>query len=140
MSEDLAKRVQQYVDVRDKLKQLNTEHEERIKPLLEIQEILAGRLQAALDANNAENIKTEHGTFYRSIRYSASLADPDVFMKFVIDNRKFDLLDRRANPTAVRAYVDAEKTLPPGCNLNAIHSVGVRRKPGSSGTSEASEA
>jgi len=53
-------------------------------------------------------------------------------MKFVVDNNKFELLDRRANATAVKDYVAANNVLPPGCNLSAICTVGVRRPPGTS--------
>lgn len=130
MSEDLAKRVKQYVQVRDVLKRLEDEYNKKRAPLLEVQSLLSGILEHALDQNNAENVKTEHGTFYRSTRYTANLADPDAFMQYVIDNNKFELLDRRANATAVRAFAEKEKSLPPGCNLNAIRTVGVRRSPG----------
>ena len=136
MSEDLAKRVGQYIQVRDALKRIDEKWEAEKAPLLEIKEVLSGILGAALDANNAENMKTENGTFYRSTKYTASLADPKIFMDFVIANAKFDLIDRRANATAVRDYVKENNQLPPGCNLNAIQTLGVRRKPGSGSTPE----
>ena len=136
MSEDLAKRVGQYVAVRDELKRRKTAYEESIVKLKGVQEELAGILEAALDAANALNVKTEAGTFYRSIKYTASLADPDVFMNFVIANNKFELIDRRANATAVRDYVKGTNQLPPGCNLSAISKIGVRRKPGSGAAAE----
>jgi hypothetical protein len=54
----------------------------------------------------------------------------------VKQHNKFELLDRRANATAVKAYVKDTNQLPPGCNLNAIQSIGVRRKPGSGAAPE----
>jgi hypothetical protein len=136
MSEDLAKRVMQFIQIRDTLKRIDDEHEKKRAPLLEIKDRLSGILEAALDAANALNIKTEEGTFYKSTRYTASLADPDAFMNFVKTTGKFELIDRRANATAVRDYVKDTNQLPPGCNLNAITNVGVRRKPGSGSTPE----
>ena len=127
MSEDMEKRVQQYIDVRDALKRVDERWEAERKPLLEIQEALAGRIQQFMDENSLQNLKTKSGTAYVSIKYTASLADPDVFMKFVISTGKFELLDRRANSTAVKDYVAANNELPPGCNLNGISQVGVRR-------------
>ena len=137
MSDDMDKRVEQYITVRDMLKRIDEKYEAEKKPLLEIQEILSGKMQAFLDAAGIENVKTNHGTFYRSTRYTASLADPDAFMNFVKQYDKFELLDRRANATAVRAYVEKSNQLPPGCNLNAIQTIGVRRKSGSGGPPEA---
>lgn len=139
MAEDMDKRVAQYIAVRDKLRALDARHEAEIKPLLEIQQILSGKLEEFLATNKLDNSKTAHGTFYRSTRYTASLADPDIFMTFVKANSKFELLDRRANATAVHDYVKEHNQLPPGCNLNAIQSIGVRRKAGSGGPPDAAE-
>ncbi len=130
MIEDISKRVMQYIQIRDKLKEIDEAHDNARKPLVELQAALSGRLQKALDDSNAESLKTEHGTCYRSTRYTTSLADPDAFMKFVIGKGLFDLLDRRANGTAVKEYVNQHNSLPPGCNLNAIQTVGVRRPTG----------
>lgn len=128
MSEDMDKRVSQYVQIRDALKRLEDEYETKRKPLLQLQERLSGRLRTFLETNKLENLKTASGTCYISTRYTASLADPDVFMRFVIANEKFELLDRRANATAVKDYVNDHGALPPGANLNGIQTVGVRRK------------
>jgi hypothetical protein len=48
-------------------------------------------------------------------------------MRYVIANQKFELLDRRANVTAVKEFVKENKEQPPGCNLSAVETVGVRR-------------
>jgi hypothetical protein len=130
MPEDMNKRIMQYVQIRDKLKEIDEAHETARKPLVELQAALSGRLQKFLDDNNMESLKTEHGTCYKSTRYTTSLADPDAFMRFVISNNQFDLLDRRANSTAVKEYVNEHNNLPPGCNLNGITTVGVRRPTG----------
>jgi hypothetical protein len=58
------------------------------------------------------------------------LADPEAFMKYVIDNQAFDMLDRKANVTAVKEYVQETGALPPGVNLSSIKTIGVRRASG----------
>ena len=127
MSDDMEKRTSQFIQVRDRIKEIEKEHSARIKPLKELQEILAGRIQAFMAANNLENLKTAAGTCYISSRSTTSLADPEAFMNYVIENKMFDLMDRRANTTAVKAFVKKNKALPPGCNLSTIETVGVRR-------------
>lgn len=124
------KRVKQYIAVRDALKAANDAHAEKIKPLVDLQNALTGWLQDFLEKAGAESVKTSEGTCYETTRYSASLADPEAFMKFVLDKQDFNLLDRKANVTAVRDYVEANGTLPPGVNLSAIKTVGVRRASG----------
>lgn len=116
-----------YVQLRDKVKELDDAHEAALKPYKDSMAQLQARMQAAMEAVSAENIKTKQGTVYLSTRYSCSLADPDLFMRYVIDNAAFDLLDRKANSTAVRDFVEEKGSLPPGVNLTAIQSLGVRR-------------
>jgi hypothetical protein len=122
-----AKRVEQFVQIRDRLRQMNDEHEARCKPLLEVKALLEGWMQQFLQQSGATSVKTTKGTFYQTVRHSSSLADPDAFMRYVIDHKEFNLLDRRANTTAVREFVKDHKALPPGVNLNTINTVGVRR-------------
>lgn len=130
MSEDIEKRTAQYLQVRDALKRVDEKWEAERKPLQELQEVLSGILRSFMEANKLDNLKTKSGTCYTSTRYSASLADPEAFMQFVINSGKYELLDRRANSTAVKDYVSEHKTLPAGCNLNAVQTVGVRRPTG----------
>jgi hypothetical protein len=51
-------------------------------------------------------------------------------MAFVKTTNNYDLLDRKANVTAVKDYVSENGTLPPGVNLSSIKTVGVRRASG----------
>ena len=128
MAQDIDKRIQQYIDVRDALARIDARYEAERKPLLEIQERLSGMIRSFMETNNiTDNLKSKSGTCYLSTRYSASLADPHAFMEFVVRTGKFELLDRRANVTAVKDFVKENNVLPTGCNLNAIQTVGVRR-------------
>jgi hypothetical protein len=121
------KRVGQYIQLRDKLKEMDKEYEEKRKPLLDLQNVLSGWMMEFLEKTGGTSIKTKLGTVYLSVRYSASLADPEAFMNFVIENQLYDLLDRRANSTACKDYVTEKGNLPPGVNLSALKTVGVRR-------------
>ncbi len=122
VNERLDKWIQQYLALRDRIKKI----EESKKPYTEAMEALNGMMQSFLDESGSESIKTKFGTCYSSVRYSASLADAKAFMDYVISNEAFELLDRKANTTAVKAFVEENSTLPPGCNLTALRTVGVR--------------
>lgn len=130
VSATVDKRVEQYIKVRDAIKAADEAHELAMKPLKELQNLLTGWMQNFMEQAGADNIKTAHGTCYSSVRYTAALADPEAFMKFVIDNKAFDLLDRKANVTATKEYVAEHGIQPPGVNLSAIKTVGVRRASG----------
>lgn len=131
MAENMEKRISQYVALRDHIEQMEKQHAEQLKQPKDTLQKLGGIIQKFLDDNKLENLKTAGGTAYVSVRYTASLSDPDAFMRFVIDTKNFDLLERRASSTACRQFVeDHNGQLPAGVNLNALSSIGVRRPPG----------
>ena len=125
--QDLDKRVEQYISLRDALRTFDERKAAERKNITDCMAVLEGKMEAAMKALNVEALKTKHGTCYKSVRYTATLADPGAFMDYVITNSKWELLDRRANSTAVKGFVEKNNALPPGCNLNALESVGVRR-------------
>jgi hypothetical protein len=119
-------RIGQYIACRNAIKAKNEAHDAEMKPLVDLSNMLTGWIQNFLDTAGVDNVKTSQGTAYSSTRYTASLADPAIFMDFVKKNNLYDLLDRKANVTAVKDYVEEHKVLPPGVNLSAIKTVGVR--------------
>ena len=127
---NVEKRVKQYVAVRDHIKVIEERHKKELEQWMADKDKLTGIIQSCLEAVGAESIKTAEGTAYTTTRYTASLADPKAFMDFVIENKKFDLMNRAANAPAVRDYVAEHGGLPPGVNLSSIATIGVRRAPG----------
>jgi len=124
---DINKRVDQYVKLRDEIKKLDDEHKEKMKPYKETLEKLNAVLLQHLINMNGDSVRTEAGTVYRTEKKSASLADPDAFMRFVIGNEAWDLLDRKANVTAVADFIQENDATPPGVNFSTTYVVGVRR-------------
>jgi hypothetical protein len=122
----LEKRIAQYVEVRLKIREVTARHEEELKPLIDLHNDLTAWLIEMLDAAGAKSIKTNQGTIYQNTRYTASTTDPKAFMDYVISNNAFDLLDRKADPTAVRDFIEQHESEPPGVQLSAIRTVGVR--------------
>jgi hypothetical protein len=124
---DINKRVSQYVALRDQIKKLDDEHKEKMKPFKETLEKLNSVLLSHLININGDSVRTDAGTVYRTAKKSASLADPDAFMRFVISEEAWDLLDRKANVTAVADFIEETDTTPPGVNFSSTFVVGVRR-------------
>jgi hypothetical protein len=121
------KRIAQFVELRDTIKAKNDEFAKSMEPLIETQTLLTAWLTQKLEQVGAESVKTKAGTAYTTTRYSAALEDPAVFMEYVKTTDQFDLMDRKANATAVRDHVKEKGSLPPGVKLSAIRTVGVRR-------------
>jgi hypothetical protein len=126
---DIRKRVAQYVELRDKIKKIENEHKEALEPYKAALDRLNEVLLQHLNDINSDSASTDIGTVYRTAKASASLADASAFMDFVIEHRMWDLLDRKANVTAVQDYIrENEGELPPGVNFNKRYVAGVRRK------------
>lgn len=125
---DIATRVRQYVQLRDKIKELDDAHKASMKPYRDALEQLNGILLQELNNAGGNSVSTDFGTCYRKEKKSASLADGDAFMKYVIANSAWDLIDRKANVTAIAELLDDGKPLPPGVNFTKTFDVGVRRK------------
>jgi hypothetical protein len=123
---NVEKWTQQYVALRDVLRKFDDRVGAERKGITDLMTALEGRIQSFLTAHKLENLKTKAGTCYISTRYSASVQDGEAFMDFVRSGH-WDLIERRANATAVKDYVQEHNNLPAGVNLTAIQSVGVRR-------------
>lgn len=125
---DIAKRVEQYVALRDEIKRRDDAHKDEMKPFRELLDKFNGELLTALNEVNGNSVSTSAGTVYRTEKKSATLADPEAFMQFVVNSQMFDLLDRRANVTAVTDFLNDHGQLPPGVNYSTTYVAGVRRK------------
>jgi len=125
---DISKRVDQYVRLRDLIKTKEDEHKAAMKPYKEMLDKLNSVLLDHLNTINGESVRTDTGTVYRTEKKAASLADPDAFMRYVIGSEAWDLLDRKANVTAVSDFIEENNAPPPGVNFSTTYVVGVRRK------------
>lgn len=124
---DIAKRVEQFVKLRDLIKQKNDAHKLAMKPYNETLEQLNALLLAHLNSVNGNSVATDNGTVYRTEKKSASLADAQAFMDYVIQNNAWDLIDRKANVSAVEDFINQHNKTPPGVNWSSTFVAGVRR-------------
>lgn len=124
---DFDKRVEQYVALRDKISVIKEKHKAELEPYTEHLEKLNAMLLGHLNTVGADKVGTEHGTVYKTIKKSASVADMTAFWEYVVTNGDFDMVDKRANPTAVEEYIKTQGVPPPGVNWNVFPLVGVRR-------------
>lgn len=121
------KLIDRYVKLRDRIKEADDAHKAKVKPAREMLESLNNQLLELLNATGGDGIKTPNGTAYRTEKKSASLEDAAAFKDFVIANELFDMLDLKANVTAVEDYNKEFGALPPGVKFSSAFIVGVRR-------------
>ena len=130
MAENIDKRIEQYIQIRDLLKAVDERWNLERKPLLELQDRLAGIIGSSLDESNVTNMKSKAGVCFFTHTSKATLADPEAFMQYVTANGAFHLMDRKANSKAVKDFVEEHNSLPPGCNFTTVRSLNVRRPTG----------
>lgn len=119
--------IDQFVKLRDKLKEADDAHKERTKMARAHLEVLTNKLLEKLNATGGESIKTKFGTAYRTTRRSATIADGELFRGYVINNAAFDLVDWKANANSVDDFIKNAGSPPPGVNFTTAYTVGVRR-------------
>ena len=134
-------KVKAFLKVRDTLAEYEEEYKKKIKEWVDLKSLLEGWFNEFLDraGPGVTSIKTEHGTVGKSVRYTASVQDGAEFMQHVINNKEWDLLERRANATAVRAWMEQHQTECPGVRITPMRNITVRRptaKPGKAGDQE----
>jgi hypothetical protein len=125
---DVAKRTQQYIQLRDKIDEINKRHEEELKPFKEMKAKLDGMLLDYLNTHNMKSAKAEGvGTITATDRKSATVADADAFRLFVTTQAMWDLADLRANAPAVAEYIAENAVEVPGVKLTMMRTLSVRR-------------
>ena len=119
--------VQHYVRLRDKKSEIKAAYDAETQKLDLVLEKIEQKLMAYFNETGLESIRTGHGTAYRSIKSTASVADRDIFLDFVREHDAWELLETRAAKKAVEDYRAANDELPPGINWNSISTINVRR-------------
>jgi hypothetical protein len=121
-------RLDQFIQVRDKIEAMKEKHKEELAPLNKALLMLNGKLlEMLLESGSDSATVRDIGTVYKTIKKSASIADGDAFRQFIIANAMWNMIDWRANSTAVDEYIQAEGNVPPGVNFRQVAVVGVRR-------------
>ena len=125
---DIAKRIGQYVALRDKKKAIQDKHKAELKPYNDALETLEMVMLGYLNQINTDNTSAKGvGTVYKTIKKSASIADGAEFQRHVIGTESWNLIDWKANATAVETFMQEHEQPVPGVNFTQHVTVGVRR-------------
>jgi hypothetical protein len=124
-----AELVEEYIHLRDlKAKAKETFAEFCHVNYNERMDAIEGELLNLLNAMGVDSLAGKTGTAYKNISTSVTIADAREFRRHVIGTEGWDLIDWRANKTAVNELVEQGEPVPPGVNRTAIYTIGIRRK------------
>lgn len=116
-----------YIKLRDQKAELKAKQAEEMKVYDDALAKLEAQAKTILAESNTESIKCAAGTVYTTTATSATVADKSAFMDYIRANEAFDLLDVRANKTAVQDFVTEHQDTPPGVTVRRELKVGFRR-------------
>lgn len=124
-----AQLIEEYIALRDGKKVADDTYAEFVKAnystrMDELETILLDQLNTL----GVDSIAGKTGTVYKKLTTSVTVADAREFRRHVIGGEDWDLLDWRANKTAVNDRIDQGQELPPGINRSTFFTVGIRRK------------
>lgn len=138
-----------YLSVRDKKKDLDSAAKLKVAPLADAMEQLELHFLAKMLALGVDSVKTSCGTPYIATKTSVTMADADVYWKFVLaeafnglplqphiqasiithmlNSGALSFIESRPAKAAVETYIEAKKEVPPGVNTRSEQTVNVRK-------------
>lgn len=125
---DFGELIQLYLATRDAKQTLERKQKEHLKKYSDIMARLEAKMMEHLQKHGIQSLSSDDGTAYLSRTRSAPIVDAVAFKNFIIENRSWDMLDWKANVTAVGEFLTEHKTLPPGVNYKTDTKVNVQRK------------
>jgi hypothetical protein len=124
-----AKLIEEYIALRDAKKHADETYAEFIKVnYADRMDELERVLLDTLNKLGVDSLAGQSGTVYKKLSTSVTVADAREFRRHVIGDEDWDVIDWRANKTAINDRVENGEALPPGVNRTTFFSVGIRRK------------
>lgn len=91
--------------------------------------MVSDQLLEILKENGAESMRTEVGTFYRTVRPRYTTTDWASLYEFIKKHDAFPLLQQRIHDTNMKKFLEENpEMLPPGVNCLSAYTVGVRKR------------
>ena len=127
MSVTVDKVVAKYIGYRNEKESLESDTKAKVKIIKENMAKLEAWLKEKADKDGVDSFKTSRGTAFLTTTDFARVEDWDATLGFIKDNDAYDLLEKRVSKTAVRGYIEANKSVPSGINYGTRIDVNVRK-------------
>ena len=116
-----------YLKLRGEKEAIEAETKEKVKGIKEQLVKLEAYLKERADETGVDSFKTAKGTAFLTTTDFAQVGDWDALLGFVKERDAYDLLEKRVSKTAVRGYIEADKSVPSGVNYGTRIDVNVRK-------------
>ena len=138
-----------YLKLRNAKKDLDEQAKAKTGPINQSMDMIEAHFLAKMNELKVDSLKNESGTPYRAQSVSVTVADNAAFLDFVltralsaipnlsdaardavknamVESGQFALVEARASKSAVEAYLEETKELPPGLNRRVEDKVNIR--------------
>lgn len=119
--------IEKYIKLRDAQAQVKEAAKAKLAKIEAVMDKIEGYILEEFNAQGIESARTEAGTAYKTLRTSATVADWPATLSYIQEHNLWDMLERRVSKTAVEAFRDEHKDLPPGINWREEVLVNIRR-------------
>ena len=116
-----------YLKLRNKKESIEAETKEKVKGIKDNMAKLEGWIKEQADKQGVKSFKTDHGTAFLTTTDFAQVADWDAVLGYIKENDAYDMLEKRVSKTAVRGYIEKNKSVPSGVNYGTRIDVNVRK-------------
>jgi hypothetical protein len=126
---NLEELVKIYLTIRNERDRIEAQWDLEDKELEGEMAVLERRMLVVCNENNASSIRTESGTIIRKLSERYTVADGEVFRKFVLENEAVDLFEARIHQGNFKEFISERKDagLPPGVNVMREFGITVRK-------------
>jgi hypothetical protein len=126
---NLEELVKTYLTIRNERERIEAEWKAKNDELLADMRALESQMLVTCNENNASSIKTGSGTVIRKLNERFTVADGDVFRKFVLQEGAVELFESRIHQGNFKEFIAERKAdgLPPGVNVMREFGIVVRK-------------
>jgi hypothetical protein len=121
--------VKTYLTIREAREKMQAEWEVADRELKNEMSVIEQSLMVVCNDSNARSIRTNAGTVIRKLNERYTVADGDLFRKFVMENNVPELFEQRIAQMRFKEFIADKKDegLPPGVNVMREFAIVVRK-------------
>ena len=124
----LNKMMRAYLKIKEERARLSTDFNEADDKLVSQQNTIKSALLEYLKENDMKSVKTDAGTFYRTVKQKYWTSDWEHMHEFILEHKVPEFLDKRLNQKNVREFLEENPDLlPKGLNVDAEFALTIRK-------------
>tara|TARA_Y100001937_G_C6969548_1_gene262630 strand:- start:136 stop:561 length:426 start_codon:yes stop_codon:yes gene_type:complete len=124
----LPKLTQAYLNLKAARDELSAEYKKADEKLVNKQNKIKSALLSYLKENDIKSVKTDAGTFYRTVKQKYWTSDWESMHQFILEHEVPEFLEKRLHQGAVKQFLEENpELLPKGLNVDSEYALTIRK-------------